>query len=392
MKHEIDHPDKIAAWIAAPGPAVFQGQDLASVSAAMAKLPLGGCSFLGCVMGPELLAAAARAECFIVPRLPGLPFDPFIPALYTPGQLFDRFDPERPESHKECLDWRVYASMIDPATRKELPAPVDVLLMRRLHDASIAEALGDVLDAATRLRTVAIMGGHDAPRNAPIFKAIAYLALELSAHGFLVLTGGGPGVMEAANLGAYAAGFRDPKARIDRAIAQLSDAPLYSHADWLTTAYRAWKGMGAPDDPDKSRTIGIPTWFYGHEPPNLFATHIAKYFENSVREEGLLAVAVAGAIFAEGGGGTVQEIFQDACQNYYRTYDERMSPMVLLGTEYWHPSTSLLHSGFERRKPAYPLLEKLATERGFNHMLLLTDDLSLVTAFLKRHAVVLGTP
>ena len=120
-------------------------------------------------------------------------------------------------------------------------------------------------------------------------------------------------------------------------------------------------------------------------PPNLFATDIAKYFENSVREEGLLAVALAGVIFAEGNGGTVQEIFQDACQNYYRTYERRKSPMVLLGREYWNPSPPVLHTPSDRRKSAYPLLEKLATERGFNDYVLLTDDLSSVVPFLKAH-------
>ena len=57
----------------------------------------------------------------------------------------------------------------------------------------------------------------------------------------------------------------------------------------------------------------------------MFATDIAKYFENSLREEGLLALALAGVVFARGNAGTVQEIFQDACQNYYRA---RITPGV----------------------------------------------------------------
>ena len=28
---------------------------------------------------------------------------------------------------------------------------------------------------------------------------------------------------------------------------------------------------------DESESLGIPTWLYGHEPPNPFATKIAKY-------------------------------------------------------------------------------------------------------------------
>ena len=131
--------------------------------------------------------------------------------------------------------------------------------------------------------------------------------------------------------------------------------------------------------------MGIPTWFYGHELPNLFATHIAKYFENSVREEGMLAIALGGVVFAPGNAGTVQEIFQDACQNYYRTYGNRRSPMVLFGTSYWDPAGVTAVTGEAvngRSKPVYPLLHKLAEEKGFAADLLLTDDIGAVLRFL----------
>ena len=75
--------------------------------------------------------------------------------------------------------------------------------------------------------------------------------------------------------------------------------------------------------------LSIPTWFYGHEPSNPFASHIAKYFSNSEREDGLLAVATAGIVFVPGGPGTLQEVFQDAAQNAYETYGQS-SPMVFL--------------------------------------------------------------
>ncbi len=68
------------------------------------------------------------------------------------------------------------------------------------------------------------------------------------------------------------------------------------------------------NDYEKCKSIGIPTWLYGHEPPAPFATHIAKYFANSVREDGLLTIAKHGVIFAPGSAGTTQEIFQDATQ------------------------------------------------------------------------------
>jgi hypothetical protein len=64
-------------------------------------------------------------------------------------------------------------------------------------------------------------------------------------------------------------------------------------------------------------SLGVPTWFYGHEPPNVFADHVAKYFRNAIREDVLLRVCRSGIVFLPGAAGTVQEVFQSACENYY---------------------------------------------------------------------------
>ena len=65
--------------------------------------------------------------------------------------------------------------------------------------------------------------------------------------------------------------------------------------------------------PDGGDSLGIPTWFYGHEPPNVLATAIAKYVRNAVRESVLLEVCHAGIVFLPGMAGTVQVVFQDGC-------------------------------------------------------------------------------
>jgi predicted Rossmann-fold nucleotide-binding protein len=171
--------------------------------------------------------------------------------------------------------------------------------------------------------------------------------------------------MEATNLGAYMAGQMDDA--LDEALAGLGRAPHYRDATWLSEAFRV-RARFPVDDEARARSLGVPTWFYGHEPPNPFATRIAKYFENSVREEGLLAMASHGVVFAPGNAGTVQEIFQDACQNYYRTYTAFASPMVLLGTAYWRDGT------VAGSKPVWPLLLTLAREKGFEERLLCTDS------------------
>jgi hypothetical protein len=80
----------------------------------------------------------------------------------------------------------------------------------------------------------------------------------------------------------------------------------------------------------------------------------------------LLAIARAGVIYAEGKGGTVREIFQDACQNYCRTYRKSKSPMVLLGKDYWDPEEMVYDKPeTDKRKKVYPVLKKLATEKNF---------------------------
>jgi predicted Rossmann-fold nucleotide-binding protein len=383
MKLEIDSESKLQSWLRAPEPAVFQGLPLAQHSEEIAAKPLAGCVFLGCDMGPPLKTAAAAANCFVVARREDLPFDAFRPSLYSPLELFNRF---RQEGYRACLDWKIYESYIDPATKEERQVSVDEVLFRRIHDASIAEALDDLLDGPTRLRSVAIMGGHDMGRNKPTFKAVAALALELTKSGYMIVTGGGPGLMEAGNLGAYCAGFADPVTTLETALSALAAAPVYSDPNWLKVAYDSWERMGQPADAARSRSVGIPTWFYGHEPPNVFATDIAKYFENSVREEGLLGVALAGVIFAEGNAGTVQEIFQDACQNYYRTYAKKKSPMVLFGVDYWNPpADQMRHNPADKRKKVYPLLEKLAVEKGFSDYIIATDDPAEIVKFIKSH-------
>jgi hypothetical protein len=64
---------------------------------------------------------------------------------------------------------------------------------------------------------------------------------------------------------------------------------------------------------------------------------------------------------------------QDACKNYYRTYDDGRSPMVLFSSEYWEPTDEHIQTLGNRRKRAYPLLAQLAADKEFSERLLVTD-------------------
>jgi predicted Rossmann-fold nucleotide-binding protein len=80
--------------------------------------------------------------------------------------------------------------------------------------------------------------------------------------------------------------------------------------------------------------LAIPTWLYGHEPANLFAGGIAKYFSNAIREDTILRLARGGIVFAPGRAGTVQEVFQAATKVFYRV-DGDSGPLVFLDSGFW---------------------------------------------------------
>jgi hypothetical protein len=124
--------------------------------------------------------------------------------------------------------------------------------------------------------------------------------------------------------------------------------------------------------PNGGESLGIPTWFYGFEPTNAFSSRIAKYFDNSIREGGLIQIGKAGVVFAPGSARTRQKIFMDAAQNHYGTTGF-YSPMVFLGKYQ-----------YQTEAPVYPLLQLLATS-SYKDLLFITDEPSDVAAFINDH-------
>ncbi len=121
---------------------------------------------------------------------------------------------------------------------------------------------------------------------------------------------------------------------------------------------------------DSGRSLGIPTWHYGHEPPNAFSSVVAKYFRNAIREDVLLEVCRGGIVFLPGAAGTVQEVFQAACTNYYAE-EADVAPMLFVGRQYW---TETL--------PAWPLVSALADGRPLATAARLLDDTAEVHGLL----------
>jgi predicted Rossmann-fold nucleotide-binding protein len=199
---------------------------------------------------------------------------------------------------------------------------------------------------------VGFMGGHGVPRNSDAYADIAHLARFLVHRGFLIVTGGGPGIMEAAHLGvAFSA---SPDGDLDAALKSLAAAPAVPSLDALFDA----DGMVLPEKIDALKrarnwlkvaldvrktapeilpvSLAIPTWLYGAEPTMPFATHYAKYYQNSLREEALVNNSRAGIIYGQGGGGTMREVFQDVERNYYSRRVEDFTPMIFFDRAgYW---------------------------------------------------------
>jgi predicted Rossmann-fold nucleotide-binding protein len=163
--------------------------------------------------------------------------------------------------------------------------------------------------------------------------------------------------MEAANLGALAG----DGATLAQALESLSAVPTFrpSVDAWVSSALSARARLAPAGTP---RSLGIPTWFYGHEPPNVFCDGIGKYFSNAIREDGLLARATAGLVVLEGAAGTVQEVFQAVTPLFYAPAGARLAPLVLVGQEYWSETV-----------PVWAALRALGRERDMGSVVHLVD-------------------
>jgi predicted Rossmann-fold nucleotide-binding protein len=270
--------------------------------------------------------------------------------LYTRDDLMQGW--HRGADHSLTLDGRIYDYVKAHGGR----APdVEEGLAQRTHDHFIDVALAEFL-MRTRRPVVGIMGGSSTLAADPNYRRVVHLAATLTERGYLVVCGGGLGIMEAANLGAYLAGRSD--AERDEAVDALAAAPPWpaDPAGYMDVA----DGLRARLAPGGD-SLAIPTWVIPGEPISLFATHIAKYFSNSIREDGMLAVATAGIVFAPGGAGTMQEIFQDGAQNAGRVFGR--SPMAFLDTRHYGEETGL-----------YPALLRQGERLGFADLLSAADE------------------
>lgn len=327
--------------------------------------------FINCELKESDAILLIQLGAFIYPKFGDLPFNPHRTSLYTHEELLTGYEPENDNS----VDLQIYKRF---CVNKYNPSFHEAMA-QRLHDFNIDASLRDLVgyrpNGMVSKKAVGFMGGHSARRGSEEYVKVALTAKLFAEAGYYVATGGGPGIMEAANLGAYMSGRTTEN--LYTAVDILSNLDFdegckglkdYHAKNYVTRAYEVLEMF-----PGEVENLAIPTWFYGHEPSNVFASHIAKYFSNSIREDVLLAISVYGVIFAAGSAGTTQEIFQEAAQNHYGTFGY-YSPMVFLGKKRYVEDTSL-----------YSVLHQLAKGQKYKDLLYLSDEPRDVLDFIKSH-------
>ena len=330
----------------------FQTIDFSNIGEEFKKCDFKECLFFGC-MFPEGQIERLWKNNYVFPAF-DLPFNVYPSRLYDASVLYEKYETGKPETYTETYDYQVYQHFMKYGKEE---APIKIALAQRIHDHGITDALYDFLSGYEEKKVVAIMGGHGIRRDSDAYKKVALLSKKLCELGYLMISGGGPGSMEAAHLGVWFAGKDDDE--LTNALLLLKRAPDFKHQLWLDVAMEV---MYKYPRNKKYESLGIPTWYFGHEPATPFASKIAKYFANSVREDGLLTIAKGGIIFTPGSAGTMQEIFQEATQNHYKIFGYA-SPMIFYGKDYW-----------ENEVPVIPFFKNLITKGKYQNLLLSCFD------------------
>ncbi|HVF42176.1 MAG TPA: TIGR00730 family Rossman fold protein [Pyrinomonadaceae bacterium] len=188
-------------------------------------------------------------------------------------------------------------------------------------------------ELATVTRGVAVFGSARTPAEDPFYAAAQETAALLAEAGFSVITGGGPGIMEAANRGAFEAG-----------------------------------GI----------SIGCNIELPFEQSPNPYQTRSISFKYFFVRKTMFVKYSNAFVIFP-GGYGTLDELFESL--TLIQTRKIRNFPVVLFGKDYW--------AGMFKWLKETMLTARYINEADYD-MLHLTDSPSEVVEIIVRSMDVLG--
>jgi predicted Rossmann-fold nucleotide-binding protein len=343
----------------------LQGLDLTDYGPRLAqRTDLTGLVVLGGVVPQQVVDVLLARGAIVFPGVADAPVDPWR-GLYLPEQLYDGIE----HGYDATPDARAYRWFVDAHLRTDAYCT----LVRAIHDDTVTDELDEFVEGRS---VVGVMGGHAVRRGTRSYAAAVHLGHSLAEAGHLVTTGGGPGAMEAANLGALCVDLES----LDHAVQRLRVVPTFRRdvTAWARVALEVRRDVvgDRADAPTETlgptaRSLGIPTWYYGHEPPNVFCDAVAKYFSNALREDGLISRCNGGVVVLDGAAGTVQEIFQAVTPLYYARAEVPLPPLVLVGVGHWSETV-----------PVWPALRAMAAGRRMAGSIHLVDSIDEVVPLL----------
>ncbi|MEX1142307.1 MAG: TIGR00730 family Rossman fold protein [Thermoleophilaceae bacterium] len=178
------------------------------------------------------------------------------------------------------------------STDEELLEAESLAILSELDDeARISRVLRELEEGFQALghvgKAVSVFGSARTPRDDPEYERTRALARRLGEEGFAIITGGGPGIMEAANRGAHDVG---------------------------------------------AHSIGLAIELPHEEKPNPYLD-IALEFHYFFTRKVMFVRYASGFVVFPGGFGTFDELFEAATLR--QTDKIRYFPVVLFGSEYW---------------------------------------------------------
>lgn len=204
----------------------------------------------------------------------------------------------------------------------------------RLHDLGTLFRVGAEMFRAFRALhfvgpCVTIFGSARTPEGSTYYELAREMGEACAELGFTVMTGGGPGIMEAGNRGAFEAGGR-------------------------------------------SIGVNIELPFEQHLNPYVHRSITMRYF--FTRKVVLVKYSYAFVVLP-GGVGTMDEMFET--MTLIQTAKIRNFPIILMGKEYWKPLMDML----------YRMVDEGTISPEDPDLIFYTDSVEEARAHLKRHAV-----
>lgn len=310
--------------------------------------------FFGCKMDTLLIKYITNNKGIVYPSITGIiPLNIYKSQLYNPYELLSGYYNSLPNV---SLDDKIYEWY---EKYKKIDDEKNMLsqFAMNTHDAFIDDALISLIKNIGKEKIIGVMGGHSNKRNSIEYKILVKTCRLLTLNGFICMSGGSSGMMEAVHLGALLAYY--PEESVDDAINILSQEINYTDlVKYYNPAINVLNKYPMPKD--KVLSIAIPTWNY-YEPTAIFASHIAEYFSNPIREYNLLNFSYGGVLISPGSAGTMAEVFINHANQHYKTLGYN-APFVFQNKYWW-----------TTKNPIFPVISQIANTQNYKSRLFLVE-------------------